>query len=256
LFFSFLRERFGWNISRTRGDQHRFKNDLIRFYASQHPSDESLLYDSSLGTFLPKQLVVAGHIFKNEWQEHWIAFWQDEENRTWDPRNGLLWNCAVESAFGMGKICIYEEDGTLKWHVLDPTIKSIKLSEEYMGSQERRLLAQPFLSRITFGDLEGKQLFFRNNNRPFRSCLCLHAKLTHTVAVQKGWKGAAEWDIGSYYTREHLNLDVAHFLSEFSIVRSGRSSIESLPILPGNDAAFATAEELIAKWPLIGDPYI
>jgi len=187
-------------------------------------------------------------LFKNEWRSHWTAFWNDSNDKTWDVRNGIIWNYAIESAFDTGRIAVYEENDILKWHILDPSLNKVKLAEELMGTNERRIVARPIFQGMTFADLEAKPLVFLNDNRPFRRCLCLHAQVTRLAAVERGWKGAQDWAVESYYTRDDLDLNVAHFLSQISTITiSARGSIESLPDNPTNDTIFARAEKLIAR---------
>jgi hypothetical protein len=253
MFHSFIKEKFKWTTARGRGDQHRFKSEIVSYYDLAHPNDKGLLYDCSTGLFVGKDLLVAAHLWKNEWKGHWDSFWGDIKSNSSDPRNGMIWNRAVESAYDNGRITVYEDEGTLKWHVWDPSLQKIKIAADLMGFPDDKIKAKNFFGDITFGDLEGQSLHFPNDKRPFRRCLCLHAKLTKLAAVERGWIGAAEWDIDSYYSQDHVNLDVAHFLSNVTTQYSEHSSLEVLPEPESNDRLFIRAISLISKNTLVSD---
>jgi len=164
-------------------------NLIYSYYEVTHPTNEALAHDCSMGIFIEKELVVAGHLWKAEWKPRWETFWGADSNHASDPRNGILWNRAIESAFASGRITIYEDQGTLKWYVWDPTLRSIKLAADLMGTPENKSPATARFSDTTFGDLEAQPLYFRNEKRPFCHCLCLHAKVTKLAAFERGWQG-------------------------------------------------------------------
>lgn len=43
--------------------------------------------DAATGLYLSRDLLVAGHIFKQEWRPFWKSFWGDSTERFWNPRN-------------------------------------------------------------------------------------------------------------------------------------------------------------------------
>ena len=247
LLSSFLKDKFSYKKPRQRPQQAKFKEDAVAFYSCAKSGDKSVLFDAATGLYLPRDLLVAGHIFKHEWRPFWKSFWGDSTERSWDPRNALILNYAVENAFDQGKIVVYEENGDLKWHILDRKILKVKISE-WMGSEANRLLARSVLPDTTFADLEGTNVQFLGTGRPFRRCLCFHAQVSLVHAIEEHWDGANDWNVSEYYTDDDLDLEVAHFLTQVSTVTaSGRASIESFGANTSNDAIFVRAHQMIRR---------
>src|SRR5579859_2088285 len=247
LLSAFLKDKFSYKKPCQRPQQAKFKQDAVAFYACAKIGDKSVLFDAATGLYLPCDLLVAGHIFKHEWRPFWKSFWGDSTERSWDPRNVLILNYAVENAFDQGKIAVYEEDSDLKWHILDRTILKVKISE-WMGTEANRLLARSVLPDTTFSDLEGTQVQFVGTGRPFRRCLCFHAQVSLVHAIEEHWDGADVWNVSEYYTDDDLDLDVAHFLTQVSTVTaSSRASIESFAANTSNDAIFVRAHQMMRR---------
>jgi len=172
-------------------------------------------------------------------------FLERRERHTMDAKNGLLLNFATENAFDAGRIVVYEDAGTLKFHVLDPGLKKFKIVE-YMG--QRKAESHTGLGDIRFGDLEGAAVHFKNDNRPFRRCLCFHAQVSRRVAIESGWEGAEAWDLTSYYSLDDTHLAVAQFLSQMtSTSMNTRISIGPLPDRASNDQVFERARKLVRR---------
>jgi hypothetical protein len=114
----------------------------------------------------------------------------------------------------------------------------IKITEDFTGSKEKRNSGCSVLKSVAFDDIGGKPLAFLKPNRPFKRCLCLHAKIIRLTVIERSWAGAQEWDIDSSYTRDDLNLDVAKFMSEVSRYTMSRRGSIDLSQNSGHDSNF------------------
>ena len=104
-----------------------------------------------------------------------------------DPRNGILWNLAIEHAFDTGRLTIYEDDGHLRFHILDGGLAKIAIAADLMGTEGgQENWSHCLYGDKTFGELEGQKVLFLNDARPFRRCLCLHARVTRLAAIERG----------------------------------------------------------------------
>ena len=103
------------------------------------------------------------------------------------PQNCLRLHHDIERAFDAKRltfelVCKTDKSSRLKLVLVDPT-----LSHTLIGS-----------IGMSFGQINGSLLRFRNNNRPFHRVLAVHYRATMANAVNKGWiaeSNLSEWQI-------------------------------------------------------------
>jgi hypothetical protein len=107
-----------------------------------------------------------------------------------DLRNGLLLYKPVEKAFDAAKLCIeVNPEGKMTFHLFDEDLRDLELADyacrlrKQANCGDRRLEAEEDL-HITFGDLDGQEVYFPNGveMRPSKRLLAVHAVAAHWVA--------------------------------------------------------------------------
>ncbi|DBB00060.1 TPA: hypothetical protein ACH3X1_013917 [Trebouxia sp. C0004] len=148
-----------------------------------------------------------------------------------DTRNGLLLAKPVEEAFDAGFLCfILGEDGEHRVHLLDARLYNVKLTDmkaypwlkppgqEKMAKESKQqdimkdvtqALKESFGDIPTFAALQGKQLQFQGDQRPFKRCLAFQASQSRHSALSQGRISpsavpeidASAWSHNSYLER-------------------------------------------------------
>jgi hypothetical protein len=132
------------------------------------------------GTLLPHNVVIGAHIFQHHWSKYLTTI--ANLSNINDTQNGLLLYKPVEWAFDNAKMCVEIVDGEMKFCLLSPELKAVKLVEQAVLLQVNSKRPGAFHPReadinITFGDLDGKPVCFLQNltMQPSRRLLILHA---------------------------------------------------------------------------------
>jgi hypothetical protein len=153
-----------------------FKDVMKQVY--DQPEGHKNLFDMATGVQLPHGAVVASYIFQWRWRRSLSTFTTFTDIN--DTRNGLLLYKPVDWAFGRGVLCVEISGGCMSFRLLDPTLKNVKLTD--MASNLRNQCKHPNNCDevdlpTTFGDLDGRKVFFPPNStmRPSQRLLALHA---------------------------------------------------------------------------------
>ncbi|DBA90046.1 TPA: hypothetical protein ACH3X2_004312 [Trebouxia sp. C0005] len=182
-----------------------------------------------LDVILPTSYVTGSHLFKFKWHmavQEVLGF-----SCINDTRNGLLLAKPIEEAFDAGFLCfILGEDGEHCVHLLDARLCDVKLTDrknypwlkppgqEKMAKESKqeeimKNVVQALKARFgdipTFADLQGKQLQFEGDQRPFKCCLAFQASQSRHSALSQGRISpsaipdinASAWSHNSYLER-------------------------------------------------------
>ncbi|DBB01760.1 TPA: hypothetical protein ACH3X1_000378 [Trebouxia sp. C0004] len=182
-----------------------------------------------LDVTLPTSYVTGSHLFKFKWHmavQEVLGF-----SCINDTRNGLLLAKPIEEAFDAGFLCfILGEDGEHRVHLLDARLCNVKLTDmkaypwlkppgqEKMAKESKQqdlmkdvtqALKESFGDIPTFEALQGKQLQFEGDQRPFKRCLAFQASQSRHSALSQGRispsaipeVNASAWSHNSYLER-------------------------------------------------------
>ncbi|DBB01759.1 TPA: hypothetical protein ACH3X1_000378 [Trebouxia sp. C0004] len=211
-----------------------FKLELIKAYQrSSYDEDEDKPRKTCkcmlLDVTLPTSYVTGSHLFKFKWHmavQEVLGF-----SCINDTRNGLLLAKPIEEAFDAGFLCfILGEDGEHRVHLLDARLCNVKLTDmkaypwlkppgqEKMAKESKQqdlmkdvtqALKESFGDIPTFEALQGKQLQFEGDQRPFKRCLAFQASQSRHSALSQGRispsaipeVNASAWSHNSYLER-------------------------------------------------------
>ncbi|GAQ92396.1 hypothetical protein KFL_010050020 [Klebsormidium nitens] len=169
---------------------------------------------AATGEPMPASNVIASHLFKHLWANRKHQLDLDSID---NPRNGLMLCKGVESAYDNSQPSIIQKDGGLRIHILDPSLKSIKvldhtrslLADRFQEHDDEGIKArnsdvfrnEPDFQSMTFGDLEGRALVLPVHKQPFDRCLCFQAHQARKRAVGLGWLSkATDFDFDDFWS--------------------------------------------------------
>jgi hypothetical protein len=147
----------------------KFKDAVKSAYDQRPPLKQPSWFDMATGRHF--RHIEASHIFQYRWRKYMRNFSSIE-----DINNGLRLYKPVHWAFNRAKLCIEIKGGDFKFRLLDPSLKTIKLTHKADEIHERARNDDEDFS-TTFGDLDGKRVFFPPacSMRPSKRLLSLHA---------------------------------------------------------------------------------
>jgi hypothetical protein len=157
----------------------KFKLALKLAY-NQPEGGDGKLFDMATGVRLRHSTVVASHIFQRRWWACLSIYSKLTDIN--DIRNGLLLYKPVEWAFDRAQLCVERSGGFMRFRLLDPTLKNMKLTDM---AKELRLASKRSETlddieadlQTTFGDLDGREVFFPPDctMRPSKRLVMWHA---------------------------------------------------------------------------------
>eukprot|EP01041_Mallomonas_annulata_P003710 gene3710-7375_t len=158
-----------WSSSnRTKVEQADFKEKLISYYRRGHPTKFSKIKCMVLDVFLPRETVIASHIWKFCTKGEGLTEFRLLPSDLGSPRNGLLLCQSIQKAFDSKKVCFLVD----KICFLDIAIRQEKVHND---------------SKLTFENIDGWLLQHPIENIPFRRILDFHAKMSYENAIKKQW---------------------------------------------------------------------
>jgi hypothetical protein len=162
--------------SGSQGRSPNFKNDVKTFYGLSGDGD---LFDMATGKKLRHGCVIGTHIFQLCWQTSLsiVSSFTDINH----VRNALLLYKPVEDAFDRARLCIDVKGQTMWFRLLDEMLQATKLTDRAVVLRKAAklqilLTAAEMALTTTFGDLDGRELFFPRGciQRPSKQLLALH----------------------------------------------------------------------------------
>ena len=138
------------------------------------------------------------HLFQRRWRKYVKDFGIEDIN---SPKNILLLFKPIEVAFDSGRLVfIYNKSSkSITCKILDPRLKKKKLydSAKDLFSQFTEQMALDLFggTDTTFSSLDGKQLTFLNDNRPWIRCITVHALIARDNAMSFNWIREGDLDI-------------------------------------------------------------
>jgi hypothetical protein len=155
-----------------------FKLDVKNFYGL---IGDNNLFDMATGKELRHGSVIAAHIFQFRWWRSLPLLTSLTEIN--DVRNALLLYKPVEDAFDRARLCIDADGQTMRFCLLDETLRTTKLADRAATLRKLAKLEIPttpaeIALEETFGDLDGREVFFPQacSNRPSKRLLALHRR--------------------------------------------------------------------------------
>ncbi len=175
--------------SRTRVESKTFKAGLVDYYRCDGPGGQ--LKCLLTGEFYDQQHVRASHLIKHCTDGNTMHRYGLPSNID-DVRNGLLLLQDIELAFDRKDICFLYDPLTLalRAKVLNP-----RLMEERMPTHSFRI----------FGSVDNQVLCLPPGVFPYRRVLSMHAKLSYSRALHKGWITDTE-ELESYFNVSDTGL--------------------------------------------------
>lgn len=175
----------------TRSARSRsFKKSLVDFYECGAPG--GFVVCLMLNIALPSDKICAAHLFRhsNEYFAEDLLGFKDIN----DVRNGLLLYKPIQEAFDHGQLSFVYDKESDEYHcrLWDDAIKQMVVLRNISQRLQRKIAPNDL--QLTFGDLEGEPLAFRNLNRPFRRCLTLQARIARKRAVEKSGKELPDFE--------------------------------------------------------------
>jgi HNH endonuclease len=167
----------------------KFKSHVKEFYGfsgnnrpeSDPPGKDEDLFDMATGEKLRHGSVIAAHIFQFRWRGCLSVFTSLTDIN--DVSNALLLYKPVEDAFDRARLCIYADAGSMRFCLLDKALQTTKLVDRAVALRKAAKLDIPLTPvemalEATFGDLDGRELFFPEgcSKRPSKRLLTLHAR--------------------------------------------------------------------------------
>jgi hypothetical protein len=185
-----------WSESkRTKIEQQAFKTELINYYQRQDPNNPNNLLCMLLNKSLPKNEVIAFHIYKHAFPTHLDAFGIDQAEIN-NPRNGLLLAKKIEEAFDVKHVCFLYNPITQQFtfRVLNPALlhpnPPIQIHPNYpdtFDTLNNQLLQLPQVPAV-HPNLPVPLIF------PWKRLLGFHARCCYRFARQLQWITAAQHD--------------------------------------------------------------
>ncbi|GFH21728.1 uncharacterized protein HaLaN_19088 [Haematococcus lacustris] len=121
-----LKKQFAPPTTASRGSNASFRQSLLQFYGVA--LDKGKLRCMVLNELLPKEFICAGHLLARSLKDYARPMLGVSDIS--DPRNGLLWNSAIEEAYELQKICFsYVRACIFRLHVVDKKLMHIKLGD-------------------------------------------------------------------------------------------------------------------------------
>lgn len=140
-----------------------------------------LLFDMATGMNLRHGSVICAHIFQYRWQGK-LSTLSSFQNIN-HVRNGLLLYKPVEDAFDRARLCIEVNGQSMRFRLLDETLRTTKLYDRAIVLRKAAKIKVPPTQvemelTTTFGDLDGREVCFPEgcSNRPSKRLLALHAR--------------------------------------------------------------------------------
>jgi hypothetical protein len=181
----------------SQGRLSTFKRNVKKFYglsgasvendlpsendSANNLSVENDLFDMASGKKLRHGSIIAAHIFQFKWRGSLSLFTSLTDIN--DVRNALLLYKPVEDAFDTARLCIDTGGQTMRFRLLDETLRTTKLADRAVTLRKAAKRETPqtpaeMALEDTFGDLDGRELFFPQecSNRPSKRLLALHGR--------------------------------------------------------------------------------
>lgn len=163
----------------SQGRSPNFKDDVKLFYGLPKHGD---LFDMATGQTLRHGSVIGAHIFQWRWRSS-LPLLSSFTNID-HVRNALLLYKPVEDAFDRARLCVEVNGESLRFRLLDEAYQMVRLSDRAAelrkkGNPNAGMMTQAEMAMTaTFGDLDGRELFFPQGctNRPSKRLLVLHAR--------------------------------------------------------------------------------
>jgi hypothetical protein len=176
--FESISKHSGSQGSGSQGRSPNFKNDVKTFYGLSEDGD---LFDMATGKMLRHGCVIGAHIFQLCWQTSLSAVSSFQITDINHVRNALLLYKPVEDAFDRARLCIDVKGQTMRFRLLDEMLRTTKLTDRAVVLRKAAKLQIPLTPAemaltTTFGDLDGRELFFPRgcSHRPSKRLLALH----------------------------------------------------------------------------------
>jgi hypothetical protein len=164
--------------SGSQGRSPKFKNAVKTFYGLSGDGD---LFDMATGKNLRHGSVIGAHIFQLRWQTSLSSVTSLTDIN--HVRNALLLYKPVEEAFDRARLCIEVKGQTMRFRLLDEVLRTTKLTDRAVILRKAAKLEIPLTPaemalKTTFGDLDGRELFFPQgcSHRPSKRLLALHGR--------------------------------------------------------------------------------
>jgi len=164
---------------RTHVEQQDFKSALIEKYGRASAKGEDFLRCMILDVDIPRQNVIASHIWKFCTEGEGLDEFGLKSNDLSNFRNGFLLCESIEKAFDSKRVCflvdrLRPEEIFIK--VLDPNLFKTVVNSD-----------SPTTPKETFFSIDGRKLQHPPGVFPFRRILDFHAKMSFRKAISKGW---------------------------------------------------------------------
>lgn len=207
----------------TRVSNALFKQRLLQCTQQRYSGARQQVMCMLGHFYAPAPVVIASHLVKHEWASfgvHQTMFGFDDIDTV---RNGLLLFKPFEWAFDRSKICfVPDELDNLVMHILDPSLREVKLTEALSSSCGPRFVewasdqeVQQAVGDKTFGDFEGHWLVCCQGFQPFKRVLCFHAHRAKRYAIQQQWLGAEGFEIPDFWSESGYNkAGIINWLAE------------------------------------------
>jgi hypothetical protein len=174
------------SVKSTRTD----KNEWLKYYGMESVKEnENKRYCHLLGVTVPSKYAAFSHLYQQRWQSHAKKIGLDKIH---SPDNILVLLKIFEEAFDYGRMIFLVDKSTdrvtIRCKILDDTLRSVSLK---VAMKKKFPAFNPgeidFNGKVCFGDLDGQELHFQNENRPRSRYLLFHAQIARLAAIQRGW---------------------------------------------------------------------
>ncbi|KUJ10066.1 uncharacterized protein LY89DRAFT_268856 [Mollisia scopiformis] len=167
-------------------DQHKFKKDVLAFYAAERPNEDTNSNDhycvltgwySTLTTPNSlKTVVKAAHIVPKSIDGKALSylFGVTGSAMLGDANNGLPLHNFIEAALDAGRVIIVAKPGTTERNVVFQLVLLDKSLEK-----------MPIRDDIKFKDIDGQELRFLNDNRPAKRYLYFKFVMTYIRCLEE-----------------------------------------------------------------------
>lgn len=213
--------------SGSLGRSPTFKLDVKKFYGlsgDNELSGEANLFDMATSKELRHGSVIAAHIFQFQWWRNLSLLTSLTDINS--VHNALLLYKPVEDTFDRARLCIDADGQTMQFRLLDETLRKTKLADRAVTLRKVAKLEIPqtpaeMALEETFGDLDGRELFFPQgcSSRPSKCLLALHGRaallfsranyeVPETVVpfMHRDMAGSVSDDSRTKVALEHLSL--------------------------------------------------
>ncbi|KAJ9527434.1 hypothetical protein QJQ45_025707 [Haematococcus lacustris] len=201
----------------SRGSNASFKESLVQFYGMT--SEEGKLRCMVLNELLPMEFVCAGHLVActhKEYAKVMVGF-----RHFSDPRNGLLWNSAIEEAYELQKICFsFVRACIFRLHVVDKQLMHVKLGD--CGKDKTNNVFKTLMGSRAFGELHNTDMDFRNpiGVGPLKSALAFQAM--NALSTQHG-------NYPDTFNKDDHNFDMSDVDGKDELIRAWLNDSSLVP---------------------------